>query len=136
MSQKVLRGSAKKEEAKRILQQKPILVLFFMDGCPHCDATMPHWDKVAAGNPNLNPVKIEASAVPDDSGVSGFPTMEYHTATGEVKRAEGEKSSPEEISSSLGLSKGGRRRRTRRFRNRRSRKLRHRTLSRHIAFIK
>ena len=136
MSGKVLRGEGKKAEAKQMLSKKPILVLFFMDGCPHCEATMPHWDKLAGGA-GIESVKIVASATPDDSGVTGFPTMEYHTPSGEVKRIEGERSSPAEISKELGLAgKGGRRRRTRRFRNRGTRKLRHRSLSRHIAFIK
>ena len=136
MSTKVLRGAEKKEEAKQMLAKKPILVMFFMDGCPHCESTMPHWDKMAGAHPGIEAVKIEASATPDDSGVSGFPTMEYHTSTGEVKRVEGEKASPAEIESALALSrKGGRRRRTLRLRNRRSRKFRHRSLSRHVSFI-
>jgi thiol-disulfide isomerase/thioredoxin len=138
MSSKVLRGAEKKEEAKKILQKKPILVMFFMDGCPHCESTMPHWDKMAGAHPEIETVKIEASATPDDSGVSGFPTMEYHPPSGgSVKRIDGERASPAQIEADLGLRvKGGRRRRTLRNRNRRSRKFRHRSLSRHIAFIK
>lgn len=137
MSAKVLRGAEKKEEAKKILEKKPILVMFFMDGCPHCESTMPHWDKMAGAHPEVEMVKIEASATPDDSGVSGFPTMEYRSPTGSVKRIDGERASPTQIESELGLrTKGGRRRRTLRHRNRRSRKFRHRSLSRHIAFIK
>lgn len=135
MSGKVLRGQDKKAEAKKMLEKKPILVLFFMDGCPHCESTMPHWDSMVQ-KAGVESVKIESSATPDDSGVTGFPTMEYHTPSGEVKRIEGERSSPSDISTELGLVKGGRRRRTRRFRKRGTRKLRHRSLSRHIAFIK
>lgn len=131
-----MRGSSKKEEAKNILKKAPILVLFFMDGCPHCDANMPHWDKMVSKHPEISSVKIEASATPDNSGVSGFPTMEYHGENGSVKRISGEKESPEAIESELGLKKGGRRRRTRRARNTRRRKLGNRSLRRNIPLIK
>jgi len=133
----VLRGNDKKEEAKELLKTQPLLVLFFMDGCPHCEANKPAWEE-AKKKANVPTVEIEASATPEEEA-TGFPTMKYKSSEG-TKETSGKKNSGDEILEELKVPKksaGGRRRRlrSRRHVNRRGgRKSRHRTLSSYVTF--
>ena len=133
----VLRGDDKKEEAKELLKTQPLLVLFFMDGCPHCEANKPAWEE-AKKKANVPTVEIEASATPEEEA-TGFPTMKYKSSEG-TKETSGKKNSGDEILEELKVPKksaGGRRRRlrSRRHVNRRGgRKSRHRTLSSYVTF--
>ena len=132
----VLEGAAKKQDAERVLQKRPLLVLFFMNGCPHCESNKPAWDqakKKMKGGATV--AEIEAEATPDTAGVSGFPTMKYIDALGKETVTTGEKQSGDQILKDLGapvLSAGARRRRT----HRRTRKLRHRTLRNYVSLRK
>lgn len=133
----VLRGGDKKEEAKKLLKQRPLLVLFFMDGCPHCDANKPAWEeaKRKAGVPTA---EIESSATPAEEA-TGFPTMKFKSEKGS-KEISGQKESGDEILDELEVPKkssGGRRRglRSRRHINRRGgRHSRNRTLRSYVTF--
>jgi hypothetical protein len=128
MTSQVIRGGEKKEEAKKILKQ-PVLVLFFMDGCPHCEANKPAWEE-AKKKADVETVEIEASATPDGEA-DGFPTMKY-----KGKKISGTKRKGDEILDELDVPKkksGGRLRRRVRKSHRRGRKLRHRTLRSHVA---
>lgn len=133
----VLRGDDKKEEAKELLKTQPLLVLFFMDGCPHCDANKPAWEE-AKKKANVPTAEIESSATPEEEA-TGFPTMKYKSSEG-TKETTGKKNSGDEILDELKVPKksaGGRRRRlrSRRHINRRGgRKSRHRTLSSYVSF--
>ena len=133
----VLRGDDKKEEAKELLKKQPLLVLFFMDGCPHCEANKPAWEE-AKKKANVPTVEIEASATPEEEA-TGFPTRKYKSREG-TKETSGKKNSGDEILDELKVPKksaGGRRRRlrSRRHVNRRGgRKSRHRTLSSYVTF--
>jgi glutaredoxin len=130
MSSTVLRGAERKKDAEKILKQ-PVLVLFYMDGCPHCEANKPAWEQ-AKKKAGVRTVEIESSATPESSGVTGFPTMTY-----KGKEISGQKESGDEILKELGVPVkrrllGG----TRRVRNALGgRKLRHRTLRSYISFI-
>ena len=137
MSTPILRGADKKKDAEKLLSKRPVLVLFFMDGCPHCAANKPAWDSLKSQT-HIPMAEIEASATPESTGVFGFPTMMLITETGETRKIEGQKSSADEIKKELKMSKkkgSSRRRKSFRLSNRRSRKLRHRTLRNHVAFI-
>ena len=124
----VLRGEDKKQEAERLLQNRRVLVLFFMDGCGHCEANKPAWDKLTKSLKGMKIIEIEASATPTSSGVSSFPTMKYISDKGETT-VEGQRHSAKEIATELGLKLRPRGRSTRRRTfHRRNRKLRHRTL--------
>jgi thiol-disulfide isomerase/thioredoxin len=137
MATTVLRGNDKKEEAKELLKKQPLLVLFFMDGCPHCDANKPAWEE-AKKKANVPTAEIESSATPEEEA-TGFPTMKYKSSEG-TKETTGQKKSGDEILDELKVPKksaGGRRRRlrSRRHVNRRGgRKSRHRTLSSYVTF--
>ena len=107
----VLRGGDKKEEAKKLLKTRPLLVLFFMDGCPHCEANKPAWEE-AKKKSKVPTAEIEASATPEEEA-TGFPTMKYKGHEG-TKEISGKKDSGDEILNELGVPKkssGGRRRR-------------------------
>lgn len=142
MSTQVLRGAAQKKKAEELMKKKPIVILFFMDGCGHCEANKPAWDKfkkMMGGTVEI--AEVESEATPDSSGVTGFPTMVYVDATGAKKEISGAKSSPEDIAKELGIQKKGglrvRRRShaTRRRNHRRDRKLRHRTLRNNVPLV-
>lgn len=133
----ILRGGDKKEAAKKLLKKQPLLVLFFMDGCPHCEANRPAWEE-AKKNSKVPTAEIEASATPEEEA-TGFPTMKYKSSKG-TKEISGQKSSGDEILNELEVprkSSGGRRRglRSRRDINRlRGGKTHHRTLRSYISF--
>jgi len=138
MSVKKFAGAAKKEDAKKALEKRPVLVLFYMIGCPHCEANKPAWEELKKEHPDKEFVEIEADATPDEEGVSGFPTMKYKKADGSETVTSGEKHSAKEISSVLmdrGVKKGSSRRRSalRRTHRGRNRKLRYSTLRHHVS---
>ena len=124
-----------------MLRKRPVLVLFYMIGCPHCQANEKAWKeaKRKVGG-KVSVVEVDADATPDSAGVSGFPTMRYIDETGKQTETSGAKDSGDEILTELKVEApalGGRRRRTGRRRTHRlSRKLRYRTLRNYIAFRK
>lgn len=136
MSNKLV-GAAKKKVAERMLQKRPVLVLFYMIGCPHCQANEKAWKeaKRKVGG-KVQTLEIDADATPESSGVSGFPTMKYIDSSGKETMTAGAKESGEEILRELQvpLTSGGRRRRGRTHRL--SRKLRHRTLRNYVSLGK
>lgn len=141
MSAKTFVGAAKKEDAKKALSKRPVLVLFYMIGCPHCEANKPAWDeakKQVDGETEI--VEVEASATPEEEGVTGFPTMKYKDKSGKETETSGQKTSGKEIVEELKVPKkgGSSRRRSakrslRRTHRRRDRKLRHRTLRNYVS---
>lgn len=142
MSTPVLRGAAQKQKAEALMKKKPIVILFFMDGCGHCAANKPMWDKFKKKmGGTVRMAEVEAEATPDSSGVTGFPTMMYVDEAGNKKEISGAQASPEAIESGLGMKKAGgsrvrhRSHATRRRNHRRDRKLRHRTLRNNVALV-
>lgn len=129
----VLRGGDKKEAARKLLKKQPLLVLFFMDGCSHCEANKPAWEE-AKKKSKVPTAEIEASATPEEEA-SGFPTMKYGK-----KEISGQKETGDEILDELKVPKkssGGRRRRLitgRRVNRLIGGKSRHRTLRSYISF--
>ena len=127
----VLRGGDKKEAAKKLLKKQHLLVLFFMDGCSHCEANKPAWEE-AKKKSKVPTAEIEASATPEEEA-SGFPTMKYGNKT-----ISGQKESGDEILNELKVPKkstGGKRLRTGRHINRLGgRKSRKSTLSSYVSF--
>lgn len=126
-------GAVKKKVAERMLQTRPVLVLFYMIGCPHCEANEKAW-KEATKKTSVKTLKIDADATPESTGVTGFPTMKYIDKNGKETVTTGAKESGDEILKELQVSTrgGSRRRRTHRL----SRKLRYRTLRNYISLGK
>lgn len=124
------------QEAKKILQQRPLVVLFYMDGCPHCQANQKAWDQLKQ-TCDLPMAEIESNETPSDSGVTGFPTMVHIKEDGSKKTIEGKRDSGEEIAKELDIKKkSGGRRATRRRSYARKRHLRHRTLRNYVPLVK
>lgn len=145
MSAKTFVGAAKKQDAEKALKTRPVLVLFYMIGCPHCEANKPAWEDAKRKAPkDVEIVEVDADATPDDEGVSGFPTMKYKSPSGETMTS-GEKHSGDDILNELKVPKkpkeekgGSRRARSRgrslrRTHRRRNRGLRHRTSRNYVA---
>ncbi len=124
------------EEAKEILQKKPLVVLFYMTGCPHCAANQPAWDEFKKSC-KLPVAEIESNETPSESGVTGFPTMIHIKKDGSKKSIEGKRDSGKEIAKELEVDeKSGGRRATRRRSYARRRHLRHRTLRNYVPLVK
>ena len=127
-------GAAKQGAAKKALAQRPVLVLFYMVGCPHCEANKPAWEDAKAKAPTgTKIVEVEADATPPEEGVEGFPTMKYKKSDGSETTTSGEKASGDEILKELEVKpkKGGSKRRRRTHRSR-HRKLLRRTLRNYV----
>jgi len=135
-----LRGGDKKEEAMKALKQRPLLVIFFMDGCSACEGTHAAWND-AKEKTDIPTIAIESSAVPDGEATEGFPTIKYQGEDGKDTVVTGSKKTGDELLDAVKAprkkSNGGRRRRLRSRRNvnrRGGRKSRHRTLSSYVSF--
>jgi hypothetical protein len=118
------------------MSKKPrTLVLFFMTGCPHCEANKPAWEE--AKQSMKGKAKIEEHEARDDEtaseGVMSFPTMKLKEGDKEAV-LEGKQSSGKEIveklEKELKKKKGGSRRK--RTHRRLRRKLLHRTLRNYV----
>ncbi len=139
MSTQVYQGAAKKAAAERALKTKrPVLVLFFMHGCPHCIANQKAW-KEAKRKFKGGVIEVDQDATPPGEAAQGFPTMQYINEEGRPSTIVGERQSGDQILKELGVAQsGGRHRRghtARRATHRRNRKLRHRTLRNHVALV-
>lgn len=115
-------------------KERPRVIYFFMNGCPHCERTWPAWNKV---KPKLKAIAIveerESREVTPDDGVSSFPTFTVRLGDKEIKRIEGARPNPRELFKELGLRRSGSRRR---LTHRRKRQFTKRTLRHHKAFGK
>lgn len=132
-------GGKDKDAAKEALREKrPVLVLFYMVGCPHCEANEKAWEEAKEKAPaGTKIVEVDAEATPEEEEVEGFPTMKMKKEDGTETKTSGEKSSGEEILKELEVpvKKGGsRRRRARRTHRRRKGKLLRRSLRHHVGF--
>lgn len=133
-------GAAKKKVAERMLQKRPVLVLFYMIGCPHCEANEKAWKEASKKvGGAIQTLKIDADATPESTGVSGFPTMKYIDQSGKETVTTGAKETGDEILRELQVptsARGGRRRSRRGRTHRLSRKLRYRTLRNYVSLGK
>ncbi len=114
--------------------ERPRVIFFFMNGCPHCDRTWPTWDKAKGQLRMVADVDEKESAeVSPGDGVSSFPTIVVRKGDSEVKRIEGARDNAAMLIKELGL----RRRSTRgRRTHRRGRQLTKRTLRNYKALRK
>ena len=103
----------KMEEARRSLRKRPVLVLFFMNGCPHCIHNEPAWKSAAKKvKGKMKIVRVESKDVPPEEGVTSFPTMKYRPAQGPDRVLPGSQKTGADILTKLGLKgeRGTRRR--------------------------
>jgi thiol-disulfide isomerase/thioredoxin len=112
----------KKEVEDRLKSKGPVAILFFMRSCGHCIATKPVWDELAKEGV-MDMENVASDNVPDELGISGFPTMVVVKDGKIANRIDGSVTDKDELKKKLLSGKsGGRRRRTR------SRKTRRRTI--------
>lgn len=105
---------------------RPVVVFYYMNGCPHCRDTWPAWRELKRSADGVFQ-EIEAK---DAKGVtSAFPTFVVRRKGKEVKRAMGTKTDARALARELGLRQRSRRGGT----HRRTRGLRHRTLRNYVA---
>ena len=108
------------EEVRKALRQRPVLVLFYMDGCSHCERNQPAWDKAEKKvKKNIEVVRVESKDVPPETGVTSFPTMMYTSKKGKTRTLAGAQESGQAILSKLGVKTPS---------TRRARRTRHTTL--------
>lgn len=125
-----------KEKVTTFLKEKPTVVFFYMNGCPHCESTMGPWKQLCAKRSDYKFAQVESANVPDNMSIQGFPHFVAVHGDGSKNTADGSKESAEDIEEGLKLrakSGGARRRRARRF-TRRIRKRTYRTRRRNIPF--
>jgi len=115
------------EAVKKLMKEKPIIIFFFMEGCPHCDATRPAWSNLKTAGLPYEFAEVESAAVPPESGITGFPHFQVVRKNGDVKTSDGRKETAKELADSLGLNINGNKRaglrRLRRTRRRNTRRL-------------
>jgi thiol-disulfide isomerase/thioredoxin len=87
--------------------QRPRVIFFFMNGCPHCERSWPAWDKAKGKLRKVADVEEkESREVSPDDGVSSFPTFVVLKGNSEVKRVEGARENPAGLIKELGLRRG------------------------------
>lgn len=109
-----------------LASRNPIVIFFYMNGCEHCQATMPHWESLTKMNYPYAFVKVESNNIPPGLGIRGFPHFVVHHPSGKKENIGSRKDSVEDLISSLHLMKEGGLRRLRRTRRRSSRLTRRR----------
>ena len=96
------------------------VIYFYMEGCPYCEKTDPHWDYVKKQGHPYKFYKIERDEIPDDlaGSIRGFP--QFHIIeNSKVRVVEGSKESGKELDGALQLGRGKAYRGGRRTRRRR-----------------
>ena len=92
-------------DVKQKLKRRPLLVLFYMNGCSHCEANKPKWDEMKRKHGRIPAVEIESADVPPEERVSGFPTMKFKPAKGRERVLSGQQESAAIIAKKLGLDR-------------------------------
>ena len=117
-----------KEISKLLKSEKPVVVFFYADWCPHCHAMQKPYAELEKEHKDVKFVKMESEDIPSELGIYGYPHFEYVKDGGVVRKVDGEMSKEELKSKLMGgqaglvFANGGRRRRTRARRLRNTRR--------------
>lgn len=98
-----LTESSQVNEARKLMKMKPMIIFFYMEGCPHCDATKPAWNNLVTSGLPFEFAEIETAAVPPESGIHGFPHFSVKHQNGSEKVTDGKKSTAKELADSLDI---------------------------------
>lgn len=105
------------EDVKKLMtSSKPVVIFFFLEGCPHCTTMDPIMSELEKETPDIQFVKVESSVVPSELGISGFPKFIKIQGGKEVSSVDGEVSKDELKSKLISVTGGRRSRRLRRTR--------------------
>lgn len=101
-------------------RKQPVIVFFYMIGCPHCEHMKPTWEKFKskAKSRGVSVQEIESSNVKPEDNVQGFPTVVKKVSGKEVKRLTGSQEAAA-LEALLSKTRGGRTIRRRRITRRR-----------------
>lgn len=113
---------------KALTSKEPVVIFFYMIGCPHCEAMKDPWENLKAKHSDTKLVRVESQNVPKslEGEINGFPHFMKIKHGKKVVSVGG--SMPEDaLETKLFGLRGGRSRRLRR----RTRKVK-RTFRRHI----
>lgn len=106
MPVKSLKKKSQKKEAARILQKdEPMVVLFYRETCPACQAARPAWESFSNGGlPGYQIIEIEEAAIPDEllETIVAFPTYAAHDENGD-RHITGAQTDPSQIKKTLKL---------------------------------
>lgn len=113
---------------KTLSSKEPVVIFFYMIGCPHCEKMNGPWKNLKAKHSDTKLVKVESQNVPKslEGKINGFPHF-MRIENGKEKVSFGGSMSEDALEQKLFGLRGGRSRRLRR----RTRKVK-RTLRRHI----
>lgn len=71
---------------KLLLAQEPSAIMFYMNGCGHCERMKPVWSQMAKERANTKFYKVESSVFPVEGG---YPQYKLITpVAGEMPKAE------------------------------------------------
>jgi thioredoxin 1 len=117
------------DEIKKLLKSdKPVVVFFYADWCPHCHAMQKPYSDLEKEHKDVTFVKMESEDIPSELGIMGYPHFEYVKNGSVIRKVDGEMPK-EELKAKLfggqaglafangGKRRGGRRTRTSRLRN-------------------
>ena len=107
-------------EIKKLLKSnKPVVVFFYADWCPHCHSMQKPYSDLEKEHKDTKFVKMESEDIPSELGIMGYPHFEYVKSGNVVRKIDGEMPK-EELKAKLfggqaglAFANGGRRRRTR-----------------------
>jgi len=84
------------EDVKKLMtSSKPVVIFFFLEGCPHCTTMDPIMSELEKETPDIQFVKVESSVVPSELGISGFPKFIKIQGGKQVSSVDGEVSKDE-----------------------------------------
>tara|TARA_Y100000389_G_C16986584_1_gene282847 strand:+ start:131 stop:511 length:381 start_codon:yes stop_codon:yes gene_type:complete len=75
-----------KDHSGKLVADREQMVMFFMNGCPHCKKIEPKWNDYKEGT-NLMTRQFEVSAAPNvckSYGIQSFPQFRHLDQSGEV----------------------------------------------------
>jgi thiol-disulfide isomerase/thioredoxin len=106
MPVKSLKKASQKKEAAKVLQKdEPMVVLFYRETCPACQMARPSWNGFVQNAPQgYMIVEIEEAAIPEEllENITGFPTYAAHDENGD-RHVTGAQTDPEQIKKALKL---------------------------------
>ena len=103
-----------KEDIEEVLKSKePVAMFMYAAWCPHCKVMHQPWSELEQENSNIKFCKMESENIPEDMGITGFPTFIYVKDGSVKKKVSGEMSKEELKKQLLGGLRGGRSKRRR-----------------------
>ena len=90
-------GSVSVSELSSVRNTKPVIVLFFANGCGYCEKMMPEWNKFKTSSPiSIGEVPAqhmsEYNPLHNEENIVGYPTIRLYNKGKLVKEYDGDRS--------------------------------------------